>query len=325
MKASNNALLFICALICFAVISSSFKLHTRSTFRQLGSSSTRLSVAWQRITKEATPTTAVTPKSVTNEIITYFSSNSGSVKETAAFQKRLSSEEVKKNIDGLHIITVLFQSARSRKLAKIFLPPKLMLDRLQSWDRQWSERDISMFVYGVRSLEGFDPVEGKLLKFGAKKISESSATLNSRSIGNSLYGLQDITSDTAGAAELCAALAEKVRAFEGDLNGQDIGIGLYGLQGMSADVPQVRQLIDVMADKVSNSISELDAQAMSNALYGLQSMDSDYAEVRRLVGAISVKVSESVIELLAQAIGSSLYGLQKLSSDSLEVSIRLAL
>jgi hypothetical protein len=135
--------------------------------------------------------------------------------EDAFFEKRLLKEEVRKNIDGLHIITVLFQSARSKRLAKNFFDVPFMIDRLSSWKREWSERDISMFVYGIRSIAGLTASEGDLLRLGAKKISESRAVLTSRSIGNALYGLQDITSDTDGAKEICAALAEKIQAFGG--------------------------------------------------------------------------------------------------------------
>ena len=268
------------------------------------------------------PSEEITAKSVTNEIMVFFSPENRM--KDVTFQKRLNMESVKKHIDGLHIITLLFQSARSRRLAKTFLPTKFMYDRLKAWDREWSERDISMFVYGARALEGLDAFEGKILELSAKKINKSPAVLSSRAIGNALYGLQDLTSAAIGAPELCAALAEKVTLFNGDLNGQDIGIGMYGLQGMSADVPQVRGLIDIMATKVASSTCEFDSQAMSNALYGLQSMDSDYPEVLRLVTALATKVSESQPVLSAQAIGNALYGLQKLSSDKLEVRTLVA-
>lgn len=168
----------------------------------------------------------ITPKSVTSEIMSFFNEKNGN-KLDEKFKKRLLNEEVKKNIDGLHIITVLFQSARSKRLAKDIIPLKFLLERLSSWNREWSERDISMFVYGVRSLEGLEKVEGDILRLGAKKISESSASLTSRAIGNALYGLQDITSGTDGAPELCGALADKIDQYNGDLNGQDIGTSLF--------------------------------------------------------------------------------------------------
>jgi hypothetical protein len=167
-------------------------------------------------------TPEVTPKSVTSEIMQHFD-KSGNKNVDASFERRLLNQDVRKNTDGLHIITVLFQSARSKRLAKNFYDVPFMVDRLSSWKREWSERDISMFVYGIRSIAGLTASEGDLLRLGAKKISESKATLSSRSIGNALYGLQDITSDTDGAPSLCAALADKINAFTGDLNGLDIG------------------------------------------------------------------------------------------------------
>ena len=261
----------------------------------------------------------ITPKKVTNEIMVFFNERNVSPKTDLIFKKRLAKDEVKKNIDGLHIITILFQSARSRRMAKDMLPPKFMYDTLKRWTREWTERDISMFVYGVRSLDGLDPFEGRLLMLAAKRIQESKAELSSRAIGNALYGLQDITSDTVGAPALCAALANKIALFNGDLNGQDIGIGIYGLQGMSGSNIEIRRLVGNIAKKISISTCELDSQAMSNAMYGLQSMSSDYPEVLKLVSALAVKVSESTPNLPAQAIGSALYGLQKLSSDKVEV------
>ena len=256
----SSLLLIICIVNISALVPKSVRsVSSRQSF---------LSAVATKAPTSGSPS-EVTPKSVTAEIMQFFNLNVAARKD-AVFQKRLSNEEVKRNLDGLHIITLLFQSARSKRLAKDLIPLKFLVERLGAWNREWSERDISMFVYGVRSLEGLDTIEGDLLRLGAKKISESSASLTSRAIGNALYGLQDITSDTDGAPALCAALADKIEMYNGDLNGQDIGIGMYGLQGMSAEVPEVRRLIDAIATKISRSISELDSQATSNALYGLQ-------------------------------------------------------
>jgi hypothetical protein len=219
---------------------------------------------------EGVPADVVSAKSVTKEIMSFFAQQSSDIKFEQSFKKRLMSDDAKKHIDGLHVVTILFQSARTKRQAKNILPISFMLEKLSEWDRIWSERDISTFVYGIRSLECIEKIDGELIKFGSKKILESPVQLSSRAIGNALYGLQEITSDTSGAIELCAALATKISLFNGDLNGQDIGIGLYGLQGMSADSPEVRRLVAVLAEKISKSESELDAQALSNALYGLQ-------------------------------------------------------
>jgi hypothetical protein len=113
------------------------------------------------------PTDEITPKTVTAEIMQYFNTNRGT-KSDPIFQKRLSNVEVRKNLDGLHIITILFQSARSKRMAKNLIPIRFLTDRLSNWDREWSERDISMFVYGVRSLEGLD--EGDLLRLGMGEV-----------------------------------------------------------------------------------------------------------------------------------------------------------
>lgn len=256
--------------------SSSRRIHTTESdcaWCAKGFSSTALRAV--TVSPDSTMPNQVTAKSVTKEIMNFYTLRPADPKELAAadaaFTKRMSDLTVRSNIDGMHVITILFQSARTRRLAKNVLPIRFMLDRLKAWDKQdWSERDISTFVYGVRSLEGLDPVEAELLLFGAKKISESTAELSSRAIGNALYGLQDITGDTKGAPELCSALADKIEKYQGDLNGQDIGIGMYGLQGMDAEKPEIKKLIRVLADKISKSVTELDAQALSNAMYGLQ-------------------------------------------------------
>ena len=181
-------------------------------------------------TSEA-PLDEFSPKSITKEIMSYFAVGDKAI-EAQKFIKRMEDPRIRDNIDGLHVITIMFQSARTRRLAKNVLAVDFMKKRLQTWgNSNWSERDISMFVYGVRSIEGVDKADGEMLNLGAKKIAESTAVLTSRAVGNALYGLQDITIDTEGAAALCVALAAKVRTFEGDLSGQDIGIGLYGLQG----------------------------------------------------------------------------------------------
>lgn len=214
----------------------------------------------------------LSPKEVTKEIMGFFRDAQHSLdpQQEVQFMARMTAPAVKQHIDGLHVLTALFQASRSRRLAQNLMPVELMLERLTAWDKEWNERDISAFVYGVRALECINTVDGELLKLGAAKIRASSAKLSSRAIGNALYGMQDITSDTEGAPELCEAMAEKISGFQGDLNGQDIGIGLYGMQGMSADKPQVRKLIRAMAEKIQNSVAELDEQALPNALYGLQ-------------------------------------------------------
>jgi len=269
----------------------------------------------------------VNAKTVTKEIMTFFSVQAprrgvGIPARDEAFSAKLKRDAAL--IDGQHVITILFQSARANRKARELVPIKFIMSKLRSWDREWSERDISTFVYGIRSLECIDADDGELLRLGAEKIKASSSVMTSRGIGNALYGLQSITSDVNGAVEICAALSEKLANFEGDLNGQDIGIGIYGLQGMSADLPEVRALIGTLADKIVQSEAELDAQALSNALYGLQSMSSDYPEVLRLVSALATKVAEARPVLSAQAIGAALYGLQKLSSDALEVRTLVA-
>lgn len=266
----------------------------------------------------------VTPKSITKGIMEHFSRSVYNKANDEIFAKQLQNEEILQNMDGLHIMTILFQCSRTKRLVKYILPSNIILEKLRAWNRMWSERDISTFVYGIRALECVDAIDTELLLLGAKKIKESTASLSSRAIGNSLYGLQDITSDTGGAAELCDALAEKIESYEGDLIGQDIGIGLYGLQGMSAQVAEVRKLIAILAKKIAKSDALFDAQAVANALYGLQSMSSDYVEVCQLVSALANKVADSKVEFSAQAIGSSLFGLQRLSSDHLEVRTLVA-
>ena len=328
------ALLFL-QLVCCVCFFSSISVDA---FR-LSSSISRYSSSYRQdqgdvcplfSTKEVSDTESsppISPKVVTKEIMSFF-------KESAVYRGRnpgpapmniknyLTRPDVVENLDGAHISIIMFQCARSRRMAKSLMPTSAMLEALQKWEKKsWSERDISTFVYGIRALDntGVDENEGLMLKLVAKKIAESDAIMTSRSVGNALYGLQDITSDTEGAVELCAALAGKIKSSTGDLNGQDIGIGLYGLQGMSANAPEVRLLAAGLAEKIKQSDSELDAQAMSNALYGLQSMSSEHPEVCALVDALATKVSDSKPELCAQAIGSMLYGLQRLTTDEPEV------
>ena len=179
------------------------------------------------------PNIEISGKSITKEIMSFFAEKKPNLESDQSFRNRLKSFEVFNKLDGMHMITLLFQSARARRRVKNFIPLEDMLLKLQEWNKEWSERDISTFLYGIYSLECVDEIDGKLLKLAAKKISESSAILSSRSIGNSLYGLHGITTDTLGAPELCQALAGKIKLFQGDLNGQDIGIGIYGLQGYS--------------------------------------------------------------------------------------------
>lgn len=139
-------------------------------------------------------------KVMTKEIMSHFTDPRLDQKKELLFKKRLFEAEEKGYLDGMHMLTILFQSARNRRKVKNIIPAQVIYDSLKAWDREWSERDISTFVYGIRSLECIESVEGQLLKLAAQRISASSASLTSRAIGNALYGLQDITSDTDGAA-----------------------------------------------------------------------------------------------------------------------------
>lgn len=266
----------------------------------------------------------MTAKAVTNEIVSFFKTNrsfQSNSPEVVKFQKYISSPDVVKILDGVHMSVLMFQCARTKTLANSFVPTPVILKIMKSWSKEWSERDISTMMYGIRSLKntGMDKKEGELLIWAAQKIKESTAQLSSRAIGNALYGLQDLTSDYEGADEICEALASKVATIRGDLNGLDVGIGLYGLQGMSSSSSEVRLLASVLAKVIKESEIDFDEQALSNALYGLQSMTSESEEVLALVDALAEKISESKPTLSAQAIGSALYGLQKLSSESPQV------
>jgi hypothetical protein len=265
----------------------------------------------------------LTPKSITKEVMAYFS-KIRSQEELEKFQSYINNESVISMMDGMHIITLLFQAARKRIKIGDVVPINFILDKLQGWGKEWNERDISMFMYGMRALKGVGKEEGELLKFAATKISESKAVMNGRAIGNALYGFQDITSATDGVPELCDAFAEKLKASNGDMSGQDIGIAMYGLQGMRAEKVEVRKLILALSELIAASEVDFDAQAMSNSLYGLQSMSSEHSEVCSLITALANKVAESKPILKAQAIGSALYGLQNLDSDALEVRTLLA-
>ena len=260
----------------------------------------------------------VTRKSITNEIISFYNNQGKRINETRIME-RLSEPEVSEKLDGLHILSLMFLSSQKRKKLKNVISLTDALERLNTWDRVWTDKDISTFVYGVRSLECLTDEDQALLQLGAKKINESPAKMNSRAIGNALYGLQDTTSDSPGLLDLIDSLNSKLSSFQGDLNGQDIGIGVYGLQGLSSDDSQVRALAETLASSIDNSETELDAQALGNALYGLQSMSSESSEARKLVKALATKVAESTPELVPQAIGSGLYGLQRMDASSLEV------
>jgi hypothetical protein len=265
-------LLCVVAVICFVVVQA-FRISPPKGFSS--KDGTNLFMA-SNVVSAPTPTSeseVVSPKLVTKEIMAVFgqlNNKAMQVNELKTFGKKLQSEGFVGYVDGMHVLTLLFQTARIKRKINNAIPVAFLLTKLKSWNKEWSERDISAFVYGIQALDCLDPVDGEFIKFGAEKIAQSTAKLTSRAIGNSLYGLHMITSDRSGVPELCAALADKIVASSGDLNGQDIGIGMYGLQGMSASVLSVRSLIKALAAKIASSETELDAQAMSNALYGFQ-------------------------------------------------------
>lgn len=258
-------MLFLRLIVSLLIVGNvvSFQHSTSSSHVRV---STMRAVATPTGTAELEPLSA---KKVTKDIMAHFG-HQKSAADDEVFAKRLQSTSVLPLLDGMHMLTLLFQSARSRKPAASFFPITLVKEKLQVWDREWNERDISAFMYGIQSLACISADDSALLELAAAKIQASTAKLSSRAIGNALYGMHKITSDTQGVPELCAALAEKIGNSVVDLNGQDIGIGLYGLQGMSASVPAISRLIEAIATRVTASEADLDAQALSNALYGLQ-------------------------------------------------------
>jgi hypothetical protein len=215
------------------------------------------------------PTGEITAKQVTKEIMGHFTKETNS-EEDSKFSAKLQAPNVSSNIDGMNVLTLMFQCARAKKKVTNFITSKLILDKLQKWDREWNEREISAFMYGIQSLECIDTDDSEVLKFAAQKIASSSAKLSSRALGNSLYGLHRITSDVEGVPELVYSIAEKIRSSPSDMNGQDIGIGVYGMQGLSTTIPEINALVEAIAMKIESSPVDLDDQAVSNVLYGLQ-------------------------------------------------------
>lgn len=92
-------------------------------------------------------------KTLTKEIMSHFGDpRSIDAKKELLFKTRLFSAEEKGQLDAMHMITLLFQSARSRRKVKSLMPVELILKCLNAGSKQWSERDVSSFVYGIRSL-----------------------------------------------------------------------------------------------------------------------------------------------------------------------------
>lgn len=77
----------------------------------------------------------ITPKSVTKEIVDFFGKAVVTAEEEKHFIDRLAQVEVREAMDGLHILTLLFQCARTRRMAKIYLPLPFMVDTLLRWER----------------------------------------------------------------------------------------------------------------------------------------------------------------------------------------------
>jgi hypothetical protein len=118
------------------------------------SSSMALYLTFATPATNANQSTEISPKIVTKEIMGFYTqypvdeSLEGKKKYVMKFSDFLRRGDVRVHLDGMHVITILFQSARIKKLAKNVLPIPLMINVLKSWDREWTERDISTFVYG---------------------------------------------------------------------------------------------------------------------------------------------------------------------------------
>jgi hypothetical protein len=210
---------FVCALL--AVVASG--LFRPPGFRS--KSGKLFGTVQQKSVRRWTPNSKTeehSPKQITKGIMQHFTAPKSAEKEKE-FAAQISLENSLEALDGQHVLTLMFQCARTEQKISKYITAGSVLTKIQLWDRVWTERDISSFLYGIRSMQCINPVETSILKLGASKIAESPAQLTSRSIGNALYGLREITSDTPGAPELCSALAGKIETFSGDMTGQDIG------------------------------------------------------------------------------------------------------
>jgi hypothetical protein len=82
----------------------------------------------------------VTAKSITNEIMEHFS-RPAKIRNAAdaRFFKRLAEKEVQTNLDGMHMLTILFQCARSKRLAKSIISIDVVLSKLKgkTYDIFW--------------------------------------------------------------------------------------------------------------------------------------------------------------------------------------------
>merc|ERR1719230_1969311 len=64
----------------------------------------------------------VSPKALTKQIMMFFDGSKNSYSERENFRSYLLNDKVAPLLDGMHIITILFQSARRKKLAADVLP-----------------------------------------------------------------------------------------------------------------------------------------------------------------------------------------------------------
>ena len=161
--------------ISYGIMASAFqKFPSSSSYRS------RVSMTSGTISTISDSGDMISGKTITKEIMAFFTEKNDQ-KAEASFRRRLMSDkEVNSKLDGMHMLTILFQSARVRRSAKNVVSLDLLYEKLSTWDKEWSERDISTFVYGLRSLECVDDIDSKLIYFASKKIEESTAVLSSR-------------------------------------------------------------------------------------------------------------------------------------------------
>ena len=115
------------------------------------------------------PSDEITAKSITNDILSFFQDRDRpTMEKDTVFANRLNSTEVSSKLDGLHMITLLYNCARARRRASVFIDIETIVNKIEVWDREWNERDISYFMYGINSLDCVNDIDGKLLKLALR-------------------------------------------------------------------------------------------------------------------------------------------------------------
>jgi len=168
---------------------------------------------------------------VNEKIINIFSKNHNGTNVDYILDLNILLAEHRKDLNLVHVATLLHRSARIRFPIETCIPLNLLIEVIENNSTSRSPRanEIAQILYGLR-LMSIEETVGviDLIRAVKSKLRQCKEVFMSREIALSLYGLQRFSSSHYEVRSLLILLAKKFTESNATLNGQEISNSLFG-------------------------------------------------------------------------------------------------